>query len=148
MKILYIMLSKSVVCICKVTFWFISYNYIVWVAARSRAWNIFGLLNTGIVDSNPIRGADVCVSPVFVLSCVGSGLATGWSPSQGVLPTVYKIQISELINSEWAQAKGPNLWRQKKQKKYTVTCMRVRVTKITGSSSGDWIYWHFSYNVS
>jgi hypothetical protein len=28
---------------------------------------------------------------VFVLSCVGSGLATSWSPIQGVLPTVYKI---------------------------------------------------------
>jgi hypothetical protein len=32
---------------------------------------------------------------VFVLSCVGSDLATGCSPIQGVLPTVYKIRISE-----------------------------------------------------
>jgi hypothetical protein len=30
----------------------------------------------------------VCVYSVFVLSCVGSGLVTGWSPVQGVLPTV------------------------------------------------------------
>jgi hypothetical protein len=34
---------------------------------------------------------DVCVCvysySVFVLSCVGSGLATSWSPVQGVLPT-------------------------------------------------------------
>jgi hypothetical protein len=29
---------------------------------------------------------------LFVLSCVGSGLATGWSPGQGILPTVYKIK--------------------------------------------------------
>jgi hypothetical protein len=29
---------------------------------------------------------------MFVLSCEGSGLATGWSPVQGVLPTVYKIK--------------------------------------------------------
>jgi hypothetical protein len=29
---------------------------------------------------------------VFVLSCLGSDLATGWSPVQGVLPTVYKIK--------------------------------------------------------
>jgi hypothetical protein len=34
----------------------------------------------------------VCVYSVFVLSCVGSGLATGWSPVQGVLPTVYRIK--------------------------------------------------------
>jgi hypothetical protein len=33
----------------------------------------------------------VRVSSVFVLSCVCSSLATGWSPVQGVLPTVYKI---------------------------------------------------------
>jgi hypothetical protein len=33
----------------------------------------------------------VYVYPVFVLSCVGSGLATGWSLVQGVLSIVYKI---------------------------------------------------------
>jgi hypothetical protein len=43
-----------------------------------------------------------------VLSRVGSGLATCWSPIQGVLPTVCKIQISELINSEWPQARERN----------------------------------------
>jgi hypothetical protein len=30
----------------------------------------------------------VCVYSVFVLSCVGSGLATGWSPVQEVTPSV------------------------------------------------------------
>jgi hypothetical protein len=34
----------------------------------------------------------VCVYSVFVLSCVGRGLVTGWSPVQGVLPTVYRIK--------------------------------------------------------
>jgi hypothetical protein len=32
----------------------------------------------------------VCVYSVFVLSCVGSGLVSGWSPVQGVLPTKIK----------------------------------------------------------
>jgi hypothetical protein len=32
---------------------------------------------------------------VFVLSCVGSRLATGWSLVQGVLPIVYKCKITE-----------------------------------------------------
>jgi hypothetical protein len=31
----------------------------------------------------------------FVLSCVGSCLATGWSLVQGVLPTVYMCKIME-----------------------------------------------------
>jgi hypothetical protein len=35
---------------------------------------------------------------------------------QGFLPTVYVIQISELINSEWAQAREPNPPSQKKKK--------------------------------
>jgi hypothetical protein len=36
-----------------------------------------------------------CVYSVFVLSCVGSGLATGGSLVQGVLPTVCKCKITE-----------------------------------------------------
>jgi hypothetical protein len=29
-----------------------------------------------------------------------------------------------------------------------VTCTVVRMTKMMGSSSDDWIYWHFGYNLS
>jgi hypothetical protein len=47
----------------------------------------------------------VCVSSVFVLSCVGSGLATGWSPVQGVLPTVYNIHSFQ-INSDGNRPEG------------------------------------------
>jgi hypothetical protein len=34
----------------------------------------------------------VCVYSVCVVLCIASGLATGSSPVQGVLPTVYKIK--------------------------------------------------------
>jgi hypothetical protein len=37
----------------------------------------------------------VCAHSLFVLSCVGSGLATGWSLVQGVLPTVCKCKITD-----------------------------------------------------
>jgi hypothetical protein len=50
--------------------------------------------NTGIVSSNPTQGINVCVRLFcicFVL-CVGSGLAMGWSPVQGVLPAVYRLR--------------------------------------------------------
>jgi hypothetical protein len=59
------------------------------VAARSEAWTTFALSNTSIVSSNPTRGMDVCVRLVriCVALCVGSGLETGWSLVQGVLPT-------------------------------------------------------------
>jgi hypothetical protein len=50
----------------------------------------------------------VCISSVFVLPCVGRGHATGCSPVKGVLLSVYKIKISELINSDWEQARQPN----------------------------------------
>jgi hypothetical protein len=55
------------------------------VGARSKAWTVFVRSNVGIVGSNPTRGIDICVNSVFVL---GSGLATGWSLVQGVLPNV------------------------------------------------------------
>jgi predicted ABC-type sugar transport system permease subunit len=31
---------------------------------------------------------------------------------------------------------------------YIVTCMGVHVTKITGSRSDDWYYWHLGYKFS
>jgi hypothetical protein len=55
---------------------------LVIVAVRSKAWTDFARSNAGIVASNPTQGMDICVYSVFVLSCVGSGLATGWSPSK------------------------------------------------------------------
>jgi hypothetical protein len=62
------------------------------VAARSKAWTIFARSSTGVVGSNPARGMCVCIRLfcVCVVLCVGNGLATGWSPFQGVLPTVYR----------------------------------------------------------
>jgi hypothetical protein len=44
------------------------------------ARNVFVLSDTEIVGSNPTRGLDVCVCSVFLLPCVGSGLATGVIP--------------------------------------------------------------------
>jgi hypothetical protein len=72
----------------QVLFWTIT------VAARSKAWTIIACSNTGIVISNSTRGMDVWVRLfcVCVILCVGSGLATIWSPIQGVLPTVYRLR--------------------------------------------------------
>jgi hypothetical protein len=76
---------------------FMSIYYEEWtitVAAQSMAWTVFACLNTGIVDSNPTRGINVCVClfRVCAVLCVGSGLATGWSLIQRVLRTVYRIK--------------------------------------------------------
>jgi hypothetical protein len=56
------------------------------VAARSEAGTVFARSNTGVVGSNSTRGMDVSVRLfcVCVVLWVGSGLATGWSPVQGV----------------------------------------------------------------
>jgi hypothetical protein len=64
------------------------------MAARSKAWTVFARSNAGIVGSNPTLGVDVCMRLfcVYVILCVGSGLVTGWSPVQGVVPTVYRIK--------------------------------------------------------
>jgi hypothetical protein len=58
------------------------------VAASFKTWNFFARPNSGIVGSIPIRGMGVWVSSVFVLSCIGSGLATGCTSAQQVLPIV------------------------------------------------------------
>jgi hypothetical protein len=61
---------------------------------RSKAWTVVVCSNTGIVGSNPTWGMNVCavLFGVCVVLCVRSGLATGWSPVQGVVPTVYRIK--------------------------------------------------------
>jgi hypothetical protein len=63
------------------------------VAAQSKAWTVFVLWH-GVVGSNPTQGMDVWVRLfcVCVVLCVGSGLATGLSPVQGVLLSVYRIK--------------------------------------------------------
>jgi hypothetical protein len=68
-------------------------NKPITAAARSRASTVFASSSTGIVGSNLTRGMDVCESlfGVCVVLRIGSGLATGWSPVQGVLPTVYRL---------------------------------------------------------
>jgi hypothetical protein len=57
-----------------------------------KAWTVLARLDAGIVGSSPTRGMDVYVYvyvySMFVLSCVGRGLATSWLLIQGVLPTV------------------------------------------------------------
>jgi hypothetical protein len=62
---------------------------LITVAARSKTRTVFVCSNTGIMDSNPTWAMDVCVRLCWVCAvlCAGSGLATGWSPVQGVLPT-------------------------------------------------------------
>jgi hypothetical protein len=64
----------------------IRYGSII-VAARSKAWTVFARSSAGIVLSIPTQGMYICVHLfcVCVVLCVGSGLATGWSPAQGVL---------------------------------------------------------------
>jgi hypothetical protein len=57
------------------------------MAERSEARTVFARSNAGIMGSNPTQGS---VSAFFcvVLPCVGTGLVSGRSPIQGVLPTV------------------------------------------------------------
>jgi hypothetical protein len=64
------------------------------VAAPSKARTVFARSNDGIVGSNPTRGRDICVRlfRVCAVLCVSSGLVTGSSPVQGVLPTTCRIK--------------------------------------------------------
>jgi hypothetical protein len=85
----------------------------------------------GIVGSNPTQGMDVCIEYIYsvcVVLCVGRGLAKGWSPVQGFLPTVYRIKKlksghgptkgctannNNNNNLDWS---GPNIGTNVKQK--------------------------------
>jgi hypothetical protein len=79
------------------------------VAARTEAWNVFDLSDTRILWVRiPLEAwMSICLYSVHMLSCEGSGLETGWSHVQGVLPSVHKINKFR-SSSELEQARGPN----------------------------------------
>jgi hypothetical protein len=63
----------------------------------------------------------VGVYSVFVLSCIGSGLTTGWSSVQGVLPTVYRVKKLKKL----ATSKGLyNLRQRERAKSKSYPCNR------------------------
>jgi hypothetical protein len=78
----------------------------VTVVERSKSCTVFARSETWIVGSNPTQGMDVwCFCAFFcvcVVLCLGRGLATGWSPVQGVLPSVKwsrNWEISPMLES-------------------------------------------------
>jgi hypothetical protein len=99
------------------SWWWVAFaNYISVrkMKSRSKARNVFASSNTGIVGPIPLEAwMHVCVYSVFVLFCVRSGFATGWSPVQGVQPPVHNIHISELIlNGKQTSEPNPSRWKK------------------------------------
>jgi hypothetical protein len=79
----------------RAAFWFTNPDDRRSVAERSKTWTVFARSNTEIVGSNPTQGVDVYIVCLFcacVVLCIARGLATDWSPVQGVLPTLYRIK--------------------------------------------------------
>jgi hypothetical protein len=52
---------KETWCKVLISFILLSGGLFYTVSARSQVCNVFYRLNTGIVDSNPIRGIDICL---------------------------------------------------------------------------------------
>jgi hypothetical protein len=75
---------------------------LVTVTARSKACTLFALSNAGIVGSNSIQVMDVSVHLfcVCVVLCVGSCLATGLSPVQGLLLSVLDQEIEKGVKAQ------------------------------------------------
>jgi hypothetical protein len=69
-------------------------SMLITVAARYKVWVVFSRSDTKVIGSILTWGTDVCVRLfcVCVDVCVGKGHAMGWSPIQGVLPTVYRLK--------------------------------------------------------
>jgi hypothetical protein len=98
-KALYYVVLSRLLLVCLTTYYMIilskhTMQVPITVAAQSKAWTFFGRSNTRVLVSNPTRGMDVCVHLfcVCVVLCVRNGLATGWSPVQGVQPTVCRLR--------------------------------------------------------
>jgi hypothetical protein len=92
----------------------------VTVAARSKAWNVFTRLITGVVSSNPTRGMDVCMR-LFCLCCpvqVAALRRADHSSKESYQPPI-SVRLRNLIRGgqgpTWARA--PLKKKKKKKKK-------------------------------
>jgi hypothetical protein len=66
-------------------------------AARSKAWTLFVSTSTETVGSIPILSMEVCVRLfcLYVVVCVGVGLATSWSPYKEPYHCIRKLKVSK-----------------------------------------------------
>jgi hypothetical protein len=89
----------------------------VTVAERSKAWTVFARSEPGIMGSNPTQGMDVwCMCAffcAFVVLCLGIGLATSWSPIQGVLPSVNDQETEKSALCSKSGSKPPSGGKRK-----------------------------------
>jgi hypothetical protein len=104
----------------------------VTVAGRSKAWTVSAWSKAGIVGSNPTQGMDVFLCLFCV--CVSSGLATGWSLIQGVLPTVLGLRnCSEIRVSRMPYT--PKWGQQERQIKCKIASSVISLKNILGSGT-------------
>jgi hypothetical protein len=79
---------------------------------KKKACTVFARLEAGIVGLNPIQGMDVWWVCAFfcvcVVLCLGRGLATSWSPVQGVLPSVNDQETDKSALCSKSESKLPN----------------------------------------
>jgi hypothetical protein len=86
------------------------------VAARSKTWTVFACVNTGIVDSNPTQGINiciVCVQSVFAVSYVQASALRPSDPlSKESTDCVQKDQGTEKAAKVQHRAVEPQIDRQ------------------------------------
>jgi hypothetical protein len=86
---------------------------------------------------------------VCVVLCVGSGPATGWSPVQGVLPTVYRIKkLKKRRRSNKKDCRTIDTWGYGIRVACTEMCDLRLLHVLPGSclvSCGSWtLRWNFT----
>jgi hypothetical protein len=104
-------------------------SFTFFMTARSKAQNVFGSSNIGIVGSNPVWSIDVCLRSfcvcISVVLCVGSCLATGWSPSKESYKLSMRFIISELILNGRKPVSDPPGGKKKKMLHLHLTLFQI-----------------------
>jgi hypothetical protein len=91
----------------------------VTLAERSKAWAVFARADAGTVGSNLTLGMDVdclCCVCIFLCFCTVRGIATGWSPVQGVLSTVLDLVTGVKRKVSWRRPRSELGYRAKGKK--------------------------------
>jgi hypothetical protein len=100
----------------------------VTVAKRSKVCTVFSRLEPGPWVQIPLRAwvFSVCVCVCVLLClCTGRGLATSWSPIQGVLPTVPDQETEEYQPYAPKAGASSQVWEQRGRKKNMFQCFTL-----------------------
>jgi hypothetical protein len=110
---------------------------------RSKAWSVCALWNTGIVDSNPTRGMDICVSLFCVCVC---GQVATLRRDDPLSKKFHRMCIGignwseteRFTDALWSKVGAKGRWEREREREY----LHFQLIRVTNSCENICVWLH------